>query len=681
MFTHTTHQQNTHKVVLPILLKASAIYYICPKDSIGEDRQQTIAMRKSVSVLLSKSVFLISIIFFCRNSFCQSIPDSAFIDLSKITTYEVIRDKTEVVFLSPDSVLNKYYPVLKFQKGSLFRKDIPAKFVNHKTILRFYLLNPSNNIDSAWFFPGFFYSDIELYRLSQNKLIKIPSIEPDIPGKISYRLLTLPPHDSTTFLAELTLVKTYNNNIKPRIIHKSHLSTFIFDLTAAHLYLNIITYIFCGLLLMMILFSIANYLQGSNKEFLYYTGYAFFLGLMLFTKTYYDLQTNKSVFFMEAYVDFIMQCVGIIFYIIFMQKFLSTRTKYPFLYKLYNIGIIGLLISITLFSYSYFFTNNFIFLNGVENMTKIALLIMMIVFIFYCLRYWKDALLRYLFWGNLFYFFFAVFSQLLILSGHVLGNLPAVFNSALLYYELGLFLELVFFLAGLSYKNRRQIIEQTKERERLRMENERKEFEKQMAVVTAQQEERNRISTDMHDELGSGMTAIRLMSEIAKNKMKENTPWEIEKISQSADDILNKMNAIIWSMNSKNDSLGNLISYIRAYAIEYLEGTSVKCKVNIPHYIPEKELSGDKRRNIFLCVKETLNNMLKHSRATELNIDITVNAELVIKIHDNGVGIDLQKIRQFGNGLQNIDRRMKNIGGDFEIVNNKGTISVLQLPL
>jgi len=310
-----------------------------------------------------------------------------------------------------------------------------------------------------------------------------------------------------------------------------------------------------------------------------------------------------------------------------------------------------------------------------------VLLAMMVVFLFYCLRYWKDKLLRYLFWGNLLYFFFSVFSQLLILLGHVPGNLPAVFSSSLFYYELGLFLELVFFLAGLSYKNRRQIIEQTKEREWLKMENERKEFEKQMAIVTAQQDERNRISTDMHDELGSGMTAIRLMSEIAKNKMKKNTPPEIEKISQSADDILNKMNAIIWSMNSKNDSLGNLISYIRAYSTEYLEGTSVKCKVSIPDQIPEKQLSGDKRRNIFLCVKETLNNMLKHSRASEMLIDIAADGILQIKIHDNGVGIDLQNIREFGNGLQNIDRRMKSIGGDFQIEKSNGTQSILTLPL
>lgn len=620
---------------------------------------------------------LIFLIFFCSTAFGQDVPDSTYIDLSKAVPYLLIRDNSEAAFLSRDSSLEKSYSSLTFQRASAFKKDVPGKFVTQKLILRFHVA--ANNIDSVWFFPGFFYSNIQFYKLSDTGLIKIPSVEPQNRDSIGYRLLTLAPHDSATFLAELEFVKTYNNVIKPRLIHKSHLSTFMFDLTSPRLYLNIITYIFCGLLAMMILFSLANYLQGGNNEFLYYTGYALFLGMMLYTKTYNDLRITRNIFFMEAYLDFVMQCTGIGFYILFMQKFLSTRIKYPFLYKLYNFGIIWLAVAVILFSYYYFFTNNFIFLNGIENLTKTVLLIMMVVFVVYCLRFWKDKLLRYLFWGNLLYFIFAVLSQLLILFRF--AGLPAAFSSALFYYEVGLFLELVFFLAGLSYKNRRQIIEQTKERERLKMENERKEFEKQMAVVTAQQEERNRISTDMHDELGSGMTAIRLMSEIAKNKMKESTPMEIEKISQSADDILNKMNAIIWSMNSKNDSLGNLIAYIRAYATEYLEGTSVKCNVNIPEYIHDQELSGDKRRNIFLCVKETLNNMLKHSKATELAIDITADGALKIKIHDNGVGIDLQKIRQFGNGLQNIDRRMKSIGGDFDIVNNNGTVTTLELPL
>ncbi len=108
------------------------------------------------------------------------------------------------------------------------------------------------------------------------------------------------------------------------------------------------------------------------------------------------------------------------------------------------------------------------------------------------------------------------------------------------------------------------------------------EYEKEIAVYKAQQQERERISADMHDELGSGMTAIRLMSEIARNKMKENTPVEIEKISHSADEVLNKMNAIIWSMNSGNDTVDNLVSYIRSYALNILKILRLIVKYSTP---------------------------------------------------------------------------------------------------
>jgi signal transduction histidine kinase len=256
-----------------------------------------------------------------------------------------------------------------------------------------------------------------------------------------------------------------------------------------------------------------------------------------------------------------------------------------------------------------------------------------------------------------------------------------ILSSSLFYYEIGVFLDLVFFLAGLNQKNRRLLIEQTKERETLKTQNQLKEYEKEIAVYKAQQEERQRISADMHDELGSGMTAIRLMSEIARNKMKEQTPVEIEKISSSADDVLNKMNAIIWSMNNSNDTLDNLISYIRSYTHEYFENTPIHCEVETPNHIPARDLSGDKRRNVFLSVKETLHNVLKHAQATELTLTMESNHVLRITIRDNGKGIDKENLRRFGNGLKNITRRMESIGGSFSIENNKGTITTLTLPL
>jgi signal transduction histidine kinase len=176
------------------------------------------------------------------------------------------------------------------------------------------------------------------------------------------------------------------------------------------------------------------------------------------------------------------------------------------------------------------------------------------------------------------------------------------------------------------------------------------------------------------------MTAIRLMSEMAKVKSKDNPIPEIEKISDSSNDLLNKMNAIIWSMISSNDSLPNLVSYIRSYALTYFENTDIKCKIDVHDEVPEMELSGEKRRNIFLTVKEALNNVVKHAGASELVIDFSFEKNICIKIKDNGIGINKEKVREFSNGLTNMRKRMERIGGNFEIINNEGTAVNLCIP-
>jgi len=638
--------------------------------------------------LFRLSVILTALIVYAATTTAQLVPlqreDSlwnSYTDISRIGMVKSIIKTVSSAYINKNESPESIYTSLTLIPGLQHKGNIPTNFVTKKILLKFNVCNNADTAVSVYFFPGQYYQDIRLYKIDGTGIQKIQAILPGIPDSTGYRLLTISPHDSTTILAELTFIKTYIITIRPRLVHPQYLQSFIAEMRSNHNQDNLLTYIFCGLLLMMILFSITNFFQGAHREFLYYSGYAFFLGSMLLTKAVYDYHTNNINFFFEGYFDFILQELGIMFYMFFMQRFLDTRNKHLFLHKLYNAGIALLIVSMFTYTWLHYFTNNFTAENLVENATKVLLLVMVLIFLIYSARNWKDKLMRYLFWGNFFLFIFSLISQVTVMLDDLFKQFPGIFNSSLFYYEVGLFLELVFFLAGLNYKNLRNIIAQTKEKETLKAQNQLQEYEKEIAVYKAQQEERQRISADMHDELGSGMTAIRLMSEIARNKMKENTPVEIEKISSSADDVLNKMNAIIWSMNSGNDTLDNLISYIRSYAIEYLDNTPVQCKVNAPEHIPGKELSGDKRRNIFLCVKETLNNALKHSEASLIIIDIRVNHRLIINIADNGKGIDMQQLRQFGNGLKNIAHRMESIGGTYKIENRNGTVTTLELPI
>jgi len=374
---------------------------------------------------------------------------------------------------------------------------------------------------------------------------------------------------------------------------------------------------------------------------------------------------------------------SVVVYQIFMRKFINSKEVYPLLDKILRYFNILLICASIVFSFVYFFTDMYIMLNIMENAIKQLFFVTGVVFIAYSIKK-KNPLLNYLAAGNFSLITLSLLSYIIIITGWKLvkNDNTSIFNRALFYYEIGLVLELGFFLSGLAFKNRRDIIERVKERERLKLENERKEFDKQMAVMAAKQEERNRISADMHDELGSGVTAIRLMSEIMKSRLKGDVVPELEKISNSANELLGKMNTIIWTMKSSNDTLESLIAYIRAHAIEYFDSTPIDCNVQLPVLIPQAEVSGEKRRNIFLSIKEALNNAMKHSQASQIQIIISTNDKwLMIKICDNGVGIDADKLRRFGNGLSNMRRRMESIDGSFKIEADKNCVLTFEAPI
>ena len=375
--------------------------------------------------------------------------------------------------------------------------------------------------------------------------------------------------------------------------------------------------------------------------------------------------------FFRSYFDLILLIAGTIFYLAFIRKFLDTKNKHRLLDKLFKVETWALIVMMLIFTYLHFATGDILLGRILENTMKILALIIGTIFIVKALRD-KDSLMKYIAVGSAAQIFFSIISLVLILAQI---RSTAILKSPLFYFELSIIMAIFFFLLGLTYKNRRELIEKTQEQEAMKLEVEKKGFETQLAVIKAQQEERNRISADMHDDLGAGMTTIRLFSELAKTKMGDRIIPEIEKISASADELLNKMNAIIWSMSSSNDSLGNMIAYIRSYALDYFENTGISCSITIPPSLPELEVAGEIRRNVFLVVKETLNNIVKHSGASEVKIILQKEPQgLSLLIHDNGHGIDLENLRQFGNGLKNMKKRMEDVGIEFSIEKNHGTM-------
>jgi two-component system, NarL family, sensor histidine kinase UhpB len=206
----------------------------------------------------------------------------------------------------------------------------------------------------------------------------------------------------------------------------------------------------------------------------------------------------------------------------------------------------------------------------------------------------------------------------------------------------------------------------------------RKELDKRTAIL----EERRRISSDMHDDLGSSLSTIALLSQVMKQHSSTEDRTEAEKISNAAQQSLEKMSEIVWSLNPRNDKLENLVAYIRKYAMEYFENSPVQCGVTMSGSIPDVEITGEQRRNVFLTVKESLHNIIKHSGAGSADLVFEFRDHtLQLSIHDNGKGMDSAAQNTFGNGIVNMQRRMKEAGGEVAIENKNGTTVRLMLPL
>ena len=213
-----------------------------------------------------------------------------------------------------------------------------------------------------------------------------------------------------------------------------------------------------------------------------------------------------------------------------------------------------------------------------------------------------------------------------------------------------------------------------------------RKFEKQKIVLERQQaveRERTRIATDMHDDLGANLSRIKFLSEIIgiKEQKKEKIETEISGIRHYSNEMIDKMGEIVWALNERNDSLSDLLAYTRAYTVEYLSQNGIQTDIRTPDHVPNLFVSGEFRRNVYLTVKETLHNIVKHSEANRVEMSMEVGKQLFFKIHDNGKGFDEGNIRPFSNGISNMKHRMARLGGSLEISSSDGSTIIVRVPL
>ena len=189
------------------------------------------------------------------------------------------------------------------------------------------------------------------------------------------------------------------------------------------------------------------------------------------------------------------------------------------------------------------------------------------------------------------------------------------------------------------------------------------------------QVERARIARDIHDDLGAQLTQLLLLGEVAQREQPEGSAarGQFTQICDRARELAHAMDEVVWAVNSRRDTVRDFTSYVCKYAQLFLSATNIRCRLDVEPEIPATAFDLPVRRNLFLAVKEALNNAAKHSQADELFLRIyRRDHKLSVAVEDNGRGFDAAQPVGERNGLTNMWQRMSDIDGTCELSSQPG---------
>ncbi len=223
-------------------------------------------------------------------------------------------------------------------------------------------------------------------------------------------------------------------------------------------------------------------------------------------------------------------------------------------------------------------------------------------------------------------------------------------------------------------------------------ENLRKSREERIAEL---QRVRTRIATDLHDDIGSSLTQIAVLTEVARGQanylQSENLSMPLERIKNVSKELVSVMSDVVWAINPQKDFLQDLVQRMRRFASDIFTGRGIKFEFTTPEIEGNLQLGANIRREIFAIFKESVNNAVKYSECTAATVKFRIEENrLFLEISDNGKGFDTKVVlsddfrpEMGGNGLINIRRRALELGGICEIRSEigEGTTIIVSVPL
>lgn len=213
--------------------------------------------------------------------------------------------------------------------------------------------------------------------------------------------------------------------------------------------------------------------------------------------------------------------------------------------------------------------------------------------------------------------------------------------------------------------------------------------EKRLAVQAAEQKVKDRIARDLHDDVAASMSGIRILSRVAHQQFSAKVPEAaplLEQISKSAQSTLESISDLIWAVKPHPDYLNDMADRMREYAQKFLEANDIEYQLNIPRNLPVMEMDIESRRNAYLIFKEAINNAMKHSQCSKMEISLVADSQkMTLLVADDGIGFDHEEKSRSGRGLglSSMEKRARDIGGTLTVhtAPGKGTRVAFSLPI
>jgi len=296
---------------------------------------------------------------------------------------------------------------------------------------------------------------------------------------------------------------------------------------------------------------------------------------------------------------------------------------------------------------------------------------------------------------NPYYYYLAAGAIAIIFFG-ILSTVASLFATHRFYkgigpfgwLQFGYFFDVVFFSAAVGYRFKMESIEKEQALKKVMEQQQvlqQKELEKIETDFRVREEERVRISKDLHDDLGSTLSSIQLYVEVIEKIFDKNAPKakellaSVKKNTQSAAE---NMSDLVWALNTGRAVNSTFEERLKNYCYQLLAPKDISCLVDIPEWFHETVTNTNVLRNLMMVSKECLNNIAKYSQATHCEVAALMTDEhLLIRISDEGIGFNKDKMAA-GNGLKNMQQRIQSLGGQLMVdtADGRGTSIGIAIP-